>query len=230
MAELDKIKDHLHEAYKTIEERNLYGIWDYIPKSGDLDFKGDSFNEAVRQGIGFKSYDAWADTLEDLFLAHKLDYLKFKRVTVSGDSRKTSQEPAALFMRRVKELERIFEDPDLLASYGTKEKKPATWPRVEFSEGVVKQGARSHTFTVDRYGRLISALWPNRRIVSPTGAVLVEGKSISRDELNKIADIKGHRRFVDIATGIKKAMRSKGIGLNIMYPADAILIVKQDRQ
>lgn len=230
MASLEKLKAHLREAYTVIDERNLYTIWEYIPKGSDPDFQGNSFNEGIRQGWEPKVYVEWADKIEDLFFANNLDYLKFKRVTSSFDPRKASSQPAALFVRKVKELERILENPAVFESYKTKEKQAAAWPHVTFRDGKVTQGSRTHTFSQPIYNKLLKTLWPNRRIETPTGTVLTEGKPIPRDKLNKIVGINGHRRFIDISTGIRKAMRIKSIGLNVMYPDDVILVVKQSRK
>lgn len=230
MANLAKLKEHLQEAHIIIDERNLYGLWDYVPTSNDPGFRDNSFNEAVRQGAYFKTYDDSTAKLEDLFFASSLDYLKFKRITTSGDERKNSKLPAALFIRKVKELERIFENPSVLESYKTKNKQAATWPRITFKDGTITQGARSHTFSQPIYTRLLQKLWKNRRIETPSGNELVKGKPIKRDALNKSVGLKDHQRFTDIATGIRKAMRSKSIALNVMYPDDVILVVKQSRK
>lgn len=230
MADLDKLKDHLHTARLIIDERNLYSIWDYVPKGDDPDFRGNSFNEAVRQGVYFKTYDDWSDKLEDLFLENNLDYLKFKRVTTSGDARKTSKLPAALFVRRVKELERIFEYPSVFDSYKTSEKQPATWPHIVFENNTVKQGAREHKFTQPALSRLIAVLWENRRIETPAGNILEPGKPMDRDKVNKLAKIRNHERFTGIANGIRRAMKKKGIELLVLYPDKVILVLKQSRK
>jgi hypothetical protein len=180
VANLEKLKEHLQEAHVIISERNLYSMWDHVPTSNDPDFRDGSFNEAVRQGAFYKTYDDWTAKLEDLFFAKNLDYLKFKRVTISGDARKNSKLPAALFVRKVKELERIFEYPNVLESYKTTNKQAATWPRITFKDGTVAQGARSHTFSQPIYTKLIEKLWKNRRIETPSGNELVKGKPIKR--------------------------------------------------
>lgn len=230
MADLDKLKDHLHAARVIIDERNLYTIWDNVPKGEDPDFRGNSFNEAVRQGSFFKTYDDWTDKLEDLFFDNNLDYLKFKRVTTSGDARKTSLLPAALFVRKVKELERMFESSAIFESYKTKDKQPATWPRISFENNVIKQGAREHKFTQPALSRLIEVLWENRRVESPSGNILEPGKPMARDKVNKLAKIRDHARFIGIANGIRRAMKHKGIELVVLYPDKVILVVKQSRK
>ena len=229
MADLDKLKNHLQLARTIIDERGLYTIWEHVPKGGDPDFEGNSFNEAVRQGINFKTYDDWTATLEDLFFTNKLDYLKFKGLTLTRDGRKSSKLPAAIFMRKVKELERMFEEPSVMESYKTASKQAASWPPVAIKDSVVSQGARSHKFSEPVYPRLISKLWKNRRIETPSGIEIVKGKPAKRSILNKSVGIKDHQRFVDVTTGIRKAMKSKGIDLNVMYPDDVILVVRQNR-
>jgi len=229
VANIDKLKDHLRVARTVIDERHLYTIWDNIPKGDDPDFKGDSFGEAVRQGLYFKTYDDWSATLEDLFFANNLDFLKFKGKTLSGDRRKVSMQPAAVFVRQVKELERMFESPNVFDSYKTSTKQAASWPAVMFEDDTVSQGARRHKFSQPEYPKIITKLWKNRRIESPTGTELVAGKPISRASLNKAAGIKDHERFVDLVTGIRKAMKSKGISLTVAYPDKVQLVVKQNR-
>ncbi len=228
MANIDKLKDHLRIVRTVIDERRLYTIWDNIPKSDDPDFRGDSFGEAVRQGLHFKTYDDWSANAEDLFFANNLDFLKFKGKALTGDRRKVSMHPAAIFLRQVEELERMFEMPSVLESYKTSTKQAASWPAVTFENETILQGARSHKFSQPEYPRLINKLWKNRRIESPSGVVLVPGKPITRAVLNKAAGIKDHERFVDLVTGIRKAMKSKGIALNVAYPEKVQLVVKQN--
>lgn len=230
MADLDNLKDHLHAARVIVDERNLYTIWDYIPKGDEPDFRGNSFNEAVRQGVYYKTYDDWSDKLADLFFENNLDFLKFKRVTTSGDARKISMHPAAVFVRKVKELERIFEYPSVFESYKTKEKQPATWPRITFENNTVKQGGREHKFTQPALSRLIKVLWDNRRIETPAGTELVPGKPMNRDEVNKLAKIRDHNRFIGLANGIRRAMKNKGIELVVLYPDQVIMVLKQSRK
>jgi hypothetical protein len=229
VADLDKLKEHMRAARVIIDERGLYDIWERIPESGDSDFQNNSFNQFVKQGIYPGAYTEWARTLEDLFFINNLDYLKFKSRALTGDGRKTNKQPAAIFVRQVKELERIIDDPATLKSYETTEKLAASWPPITFKDGVVTQGSRVHVFTTSAANRLLETLWQQRRTETPSGQEIVTGKAIDRAQLHKAVGLKDHQRFVDVVTGIHKSMRAKGIHLTVKYPDRVILVVRQDR-
>lgn len=227
-----ELADRLNEARIIIDEQGLYNIWDNIPKSGDPEFgkDGSSFNEAIRQNRFPAVLQGWLERVEDTFVDNKLDFLKFKFVSESGDARNISQQHAAKFLRSFKELERIVDDPVTLAKYQTLRTQIPSWPRVEFIDGVLIQGKRQHKFNDDAYVRLLNCLWRNRRIVSPSeNIVYAVGKSVSRQELLKLAAIRDHARFKNMVTGVHKVLRPKRIAVKISYPDEVLLIVSQDR-
>lgn len=226
------LSDLLHEARVIIDEQGLYDIWENIPKSSDPDFgkHGNSFYEAVKQNRFPGTFLKWSDKVEDVFFEYNLDYLKFKYVAESGDPRKLSQQHAAKFLRKVRALENIVDDPEVFKTYRVKKPKIQSWPPVEFVDGIVSQGKRQHRFNDEDYVKLINALWKNRRIESPSKSIVFkEGKPISRKELNRRAKIRDHARFKDMVTGIHKLLKGKRIGLKIIYPDQVCLVVTQDR-
>lgn len=227
-----ELSDRLHEARIIIDERGLYDIWDEIPTSSDPEFgkHGSSFIEAVRQNRYPAVFQSWSERVEDTFVDNNLDYLKFKFASQSGDAREFSQQHAAKFLRKFKVLEAIINDPKILETYGTQKLLIPSWPPVEFIDGVLIQGKRRHKFNDEDYVRLVSTLWDDRRIVSPTESiVLVAGKSVTRHDLLKSAAIRDHSRFKSMVTGVHKVLRPKRIALKISYPDEVLLIVSQDR-
>jgi len=225
---MDALKDHLRLAHIIIEERNLHDIWEYIPKSDDPEFKNDSFEEYVRQGINFSGYTEWSDSLEEIFFQNKLDFLRFKTKTRLGDARKTNNSPAYVFLKQAKELDEIIVSPQLLESYRTSEAKQASWQVVRYKDGVITQGNKTHTFNEGIYVKLFDYLWERRRTESPTGSELfTPEKPISREELNEELNIKDHARFTAIITGVRKAMKKKEISLRVLYPNNVYIVVRQ---
>jgi hypothetical protein len=226
------LSDLLHEARVIIDEQGLYDIWENIPRSSDPDFgkHGSSFYEAVKQNRFPGTFQKWSDKVEDVFFEYNLDHLKFKYVAESGDPRKLSQQHAAKFLRKVRALENIIDEPGVFKTFKTKKPLIQSWPPVEFVDGIVTQGNRKHKFNDEDYVKLINALWKNRRFESPSKSIVFkEGKPISRKELNRRAKIRDHARFKDMVTGVHKLLRDKRIGLKITYPDQVCLVVTQDR-
>lgn len=228
--DLSKLKELLHAGRLIIDDRQLYFLWDYIPKGHEKDWSHQSFNQAVVQGWRPQAYTEWQEKIEDYFLNNNLDFLKLKMLVMTGDIRQVSKEPAAVFVRMVKAVDAIVSDPALLASYRTAQKQAASWPPVLYENGVVSQGARSHRFTDPKYSKLLDYLWQYRFINSPTGQILLEGEVKTRKAVNTACAISDHERFTGIVKGIRKAMTENSIELKIHYPDDVRLTVLQSRK
>lgn len=228
--DLSKLTELLHAARRIIDERQLYFLWDYIPKGHEKDWTHQSFNQMIVQGWKPQAYTEWQEQIEDYFLNNNLDFLKLKMVVMSGDIRNVSKEPAAVFVRMVKAVDAIVSDPALLESYRTKSKQAASWPTVFYKDGIVSQGARTHHFTDPKYTKLLDYLWKYRFVNCPTGQTLTEGKLKTRKAVNTAAGISDHERFTGIIKGIRKAMTESGIELKIHYPDKVRLSVTQTRK
>lgn len=228
--DLTKLKELLHAARLIIDERKLYYLWDYIPKGNEKDYTHQSFGQMMVQGWKPQVYIDWQEQIEDYFLQNKLDFLRLKMTVLTGDARKVSQQPAAVFVRMVKAVDEIANDSVLLESYRTQSKQAASWPPVLYKAGIVSQGVRSHHFTDSKYSKLLDYLWQYRFIDSPTGEQLADGKLKTRKAVNAACGITDHERFTGIVKGIRKAMTESGIELKIHYPDKVRLTTTQSKK
>ena len=216
--DLAGLKTLLNEGYMLIEQYNLYGVWDYIPKSHEVGFTDESMREYLKQNIMPRVFKGWSDKVEDHFSKNQLNYLKLKNRVLGNDSRKYSQFPVAIFIRTMRELELMQENQNLLNSYLAPESHSTTSPEITYKDGVIQQGTRKHRFNYDHYQDLFDLLWEKRRICDLQGNVQKEYEPTSRDEIFEIKGIGDIGRLKDTATGVRKSMKEKQISLKLKYP------------
>lgn len=206
---VNKLGEIASEGYVIIDDHNLHNIWDHIPTSGESDWQEGSFDEYLHQTYHSGVYKKWQEKLKSVFDENNLDFLKFKHKTTFGDARRISQYPAAQFMRTMRELDKIIHNSNSFNEYKAFTKRPSSWPEIFYQDGVIKQGVKSHKFTVQEYVELLDLIWDGRRIVSPSGVLMVKEQPQSRDSIFEGTSIKNLDRLKDIMTGVRKAMKSK---------------------
>lgn len=229
----DKLKDPaglkslLSEGYLLIEQYNLYGIWDNIPKSGEPGYTEKSMHQYIKQNIMPGVFNGWQAKVEDYFTYSSLNYLKLKHRVNGQDSRKQSPYPAAVFLRTMRELEAINEDDKLAASYLANSESYLSYPEITYSDGVIKQGTREHRFNYEHYQKLFDLLWDKRRICNLQGQIIKEYSPTSREEVFKIRGLGDIGRLKDTATGVRKSMKEKQISLKLRHPEAVFIEVTQ---
>lgn len=229
----DQLKDPaglrslLSEGYLLIEQYNLYGIWDNIPKSGEPGYTEKSMHQYIKQNIMPSVFNGWQAKVEDYFTKKSLNYLKLKHRVNGQDSRKQSPYPVAVFLRTMGELEAINEDDKLATSYLTNSESYSSYPEITYADGAVKQGTREHRFNYEHYQKLFDLLWDKRRICNLQGEITKEYSPTSREEIFKIRGLSDIGRLKDTATGVRKSMKEKQISLKLRYPEAVFIEVTQ---
>ena len=221
------LKSLLGEGYLLIEQYNLYGIWDNIPKSGEAEYTPQSMDQYLKQNIMPRIFKNWQAKVEDYFTSTSLNYLKLKHRVNGQDSRKQSPYPVAVFLRTMKELEAVNEDEKLAASYLTNNESYSSYPEITYTDGVIKQGTREHRFNYEHYQELFDLLWDKRRICNLQGEIIKDYSPTSREEIFKIRGLGEIGRLKDTATGVRKSMKQKKISLKLKYPDEVFIEVIQ---
>jgi hypothetical protein len=221
-----KLLSHLLEdAYVIIEERGLHEVLQKIPSSTEAGYvsEDDSFKHLIIQRAYPQDFSAWFDKVVSAFKKLGLSIKKLNRETSIVNTPSESNEPAILFLRRVKELEKIKGDKETLKSYAD----PYVKPPAIFNNGVLSQGTNSHKFVDKKYLDLMNLLWANRRITDSTGTIIKKEVPISRDRVYKVINSE-HQRLTDIARGIKGEGTKNDIEISVHYPKDVYINVVQD--
>jgi|JI10StandDraft_1071094.scaffolds.fasta_scaffold21210_11 hypothetical protein len=221
------LKSLLSEGYLLIEQYNLYGIWDNIPKSGEPAYTPQSMDQYLKQNIMPGVFKSWQTKVDDYFTRSSLNYLKLKHRVNGQDSRKQSPYPVAVFLRTMRELEAINEDDKLATSYLTNNESYSSYPEITYADGVIKQGSREHRFNYDHYQKLFDLLWDRRKVCNLQGEITKEYLPTSREEIFKIRGLGDIGRLKDTATGVRKSMKQKKISLKLKYPDDVFIEVIQ---
>lgn len=221
------LKELLDEGYLLIEQYSLYGAWDYIPKAGEPEYTPDSMREYLKQNIRPQVFINWGSMVEDFFTKNRLNYLRLKHKVLGDDARKQSKYPVAVFLRTMRVLESLQENPELLEGYISDKIQTITYPEITYKDGVIKQGTRQHRFNYDEYVLLFDLLWPRRKISNIQGDVIKEQENTSREEVFKIKGVANLTRLKDLSTGIRKSMKDKQISLRLKYPDGVFLEVIQ---
>jgi hypothetical protein len=215
---LSELKELREDALSVIEAKDLYSIWDYVPKADDRSESNKLFSEFEKQGYEYKVYDKWKEAVEKVFKENSLNLLRFKQVTETVDPTKFSTMPASVFLRKYREIDNIVTKKVKLDDYKIDINRPTQWPKVTFEDGIVWQGLVYHQFQEKKYTELISLLWDDRRILDPLGKIKIPGRPISREKIfeKKIAQVSSNGSLGVIRNGIRKAMKAKGINLRLI--------------
>jgi hypothetical protein len=204
------LKVILEAGYELLEKQGVYSTPEVK-----------TFEEYVRQGLGLNLYNSWFKSLENKFKDNKLNFKRFRSKTESNNS--NSNSPAVLFKHQLKELDEIVNNLEYFESY----KITPSHAVVEFKDGVIIQGYKSHKFKYDVYRNLLKLLWEGRRIITPDNKLLKQESLLQRDHVYNQLNI-NHERFKDIVRSTQIEMRRKSIDLNIRFPDSVFIEVVQD--
>lgn len=215
---LRELKELREEALFIYAAKNLYNIWDFIPKNVGQDDSDKIPGEFIKQGYEPRVYTKWSEAVEELFFKNLLNVPRFKQVTESVDPTKFSVYPASIFVRKYKEVDNLVTGKVSLEDYKVELNRPTKWPVVTLEGGTIWQGRANHPFKDERYIRMLELLWDRRQIVNPFGKVVVRYSPTTRDEIFKlkIKQIVDNGSIGVVRNGIKKAMISKKINLKLI--------------
>lgn len=219
----NELKKLLQAGYKLQEEKNAFQIH-RVSRSWEPGFTNKSFSDYLRFGAnGHIDYKTFTNSINDMFTKFGLNLTKFVSRTETINSKIEPDSPAGLLTRQLRELENITTESKIFESFIL----PVTHERVEFIDGVVRQGFAQHKFRENKHRALIRNLWDMRRIETPNGKLLRKDTPTKRDNIYKKLEV-DHDRFKDIVRAIKIEMKRKNIDLDIKFPKDVVLIVTQD--
>jgi hypothetical protein len=202
----------LENGYELIKSNKLFRT-PRIPRSWEEGFTDKSFMHAAHQGWNQYEYSNWEQKLIKAFDNANLSYHRFLRKTQDFDASRHSALPAAIFKRKVDELDHIVHSEKVFSSYSL----PQGFPEVVLRDNVLIQGKNAHPFNEEQAVKLVRLLWEERRVVNPKGDVLKDEAPITREEVYINLKIK-HPRFQTIVRNIHTAMKRKQIHLEVRYP------------
>lgn len=210
----DKLKVLLESGYAIIEKRNLYQT-PRIPRYWEKDFdaRDRNFYRALHQKAHRGDFFQWENQLKALFEENNLSWGRFRRKTEDFDEKIDNYSEAAIFKRKIDELDKIVNSNSIFEEYLL----PPNYPQVEFVNGELMQGMKTHSFYEEQAASLIGLLWDGRRIVNPKGDVLKEGKSLEREKLLSALKI-SNTRFMTIVRNIHTMAHRKGINIKVKFP------------
>lgn len=220
--ELHKI---LESGYKIQQEQDIFQI-QRVPRNDEPGFSDKSFGDYLKQGAnGSNVYWKFTDAVKTEFEKFGLSFGRFRNKTESINPTTEPDSPAGLFTRQLKELDHIINDSSYFDSYVI----ATNYPEVTFEDGVVSQGYQQHRFnsSSDQHRALISLLWDGRKITTTKGQTIKQAKPLAREDIYTKLGIK-YERFKDIVRAIELAMKRKDILLDIKFPNDVYIVVKQD--
>lgn len=219
------IKELRDDGLVIYDSQDLYQV-SYEPLRGKEGDGDKLWSQFIKQGMYPKVYSKWEHQLEDVFLKHNLNYLRFKKNTLSLDPNKEVQSPASTFIRMLNEIDRIATGTVPLGHYRTELTRMNKFPPVTYEEQTVFQANKNHRFKEERYRELLDLLWDKREIISPLGIILHHGKPIKRVEAYHIKRIGDDKALAVVRNGMRKALKDKGINLRVRTPNSDILYLE----
>lgn len=214
---ITEIKELRDNGLVIYDSKDLYQI-SYDPLEGN---KGDGdrlWSQHFKQGLYPKVYGEWGHVLEEVFVRHSLNYLRFKKNTLSFDPYKEADSPASRFIRMLNEIDRIATGEVPLEHYRTELTRLNKFPIITYEEQTIFQADKKHRFNEERYRELLDLLWDKREIISPLGVVMYHGKPIKRAEAYHIKRIRDDKALAVVRNGMRKALKDKGINLRLKTP------------
>lgn len=223
LASQKELKKLLQAGYILQQEKNAYQVH-RVPRSGEPGFSRKSFGDYIRFGAnGHIDYRTYTESIKNTFVGLGLNFTKFTSKTETINSEIEPDSPAGNLIRQLRELDTIITKPNVFESYIL----PKTHEKVEFKNEKIRQGYAEHKFRDNVHRKLLHLLWDNRRIESPAGKILKKEKTTNREVIYKELKI-DHERFKDIVRAIKMEMKRKEIDLDVKYPKDVLIVVRQD--
>lgn len=204
-----RLKLVYEKGLNIIESRDLYSVWESIPKHDQK-----SFDEFARQNMSPDIYKEWWQLLQEEFSKSSLNFLKIKRKSLKvTDIRNNSIGHASRLVKALNELERMIEDKDYLNTYMIEGRDVHSWSVINFNNDTVTQGASNfHRFTDPDAQKMLSILWESRAILKPYDKLKNTDGATGWEKLPwKIERAKG------IAQAINKSMRQKNISLRVSH-------------
>lgn len=207
----------LEEGYSIADRNKLYGIRKKIPKSHESDFNQDenNFGHFVQYSVNGNVYENWIEQVVTSFDGLGLQGSKLRIKINDFDPSVESNLPAQKFMRTLREIERITEDPNYLKSY----EKLNSLPTVKFYNGILSQGANSHTFQT-LYTEAISFLWVGREIRNQNDQVTLSAKPKTQSMFEQQTGIK-RSQLANFAKALRQIQSKKNIHIQLKYPRNS---------
>lgn len=212
----------IENAYQLADDEKLYGVDKKVAKSHEPDFKVHSFGKYIRYAGRGRYYTEWIDAVLQVLDKYGLNSAKYRVRINEYDPEHESNLPAQLFMRALKELERIHTDKLYRATYII----TARLPEVSLRNNVLSQGSKKHSLN-DRYSKLLHLLWSGRQIKDPSGKIIKNEKPITKSMIcaqlkiddTSLADmqrnVSGIRKKSDIQISLYFPRRAGGVFLSV---------------
>lgn len=218
--ELRKI---LEDGYRLQQEQDVFQVY-RVPRSNEPGFDKSSIFKYLHFGAdGSVIYNSYTTSIKNAFENFGLSFGRFRSNTESINPKTDPDSPAGLFLRQLRELDKIINDEKYFHSYILPEENPV----ISFIDGIIAQGYRKHKFKYDQHLELIHILWEKRRIIDTRGKILKIEQPIPREIINKKLNIE-HERFKGIVRAINIEMRRKNIQLVIKFPKNVYVVATQD--